>query len=94
MPYEASRADPRLYALPQVLLSNALSRLSGSKEKFTFCRSLNISVCPLSQTAQSVSGVQGRGWGEGRGREAGPVGGSRAGETVGRGEEEAGPIAE
>lgn len=37
----------------EVLLSNALSRLSGSKEKFTFCRNLNISVCPLSQTAQS-----------------------------------------
>ncbi|XP_032991035.1 lysosomal alpha-mannosidase isoform X1 [Rhinolophus ferrumequinum] len=37
----------------EVLLSNALSRLSGSKEEFTFCRNLNISVCPLSQTAES-----------------------------------------
>lgn len=80
MPYEASRADPWLYALPQVLLSNALSRLSGSKEEFTFCPNLNISVCPLSQTAESVSGVQGRGWGEG----AGPGGRSRGWVESGR----------
>lgn len=60
--------DLCLDALPQVLLSNALARLSGSKEEFTFCRNLNISVCPLSQTADSVSRVQGQGWGE----EAGP----------------------
>ncbi|KAM4888684.1 lysosomal alpha-mannosidase [Thomomys bottae] len=33
----------------EVLLSNALSRLSGSKEVFSFCRSLNVSVCPLTQ---------------------------------------------
>ncbi|XP_006874364.1 PREDICTED: lysosomal alpha-mannosidase [Chrysochloris asiatica] len=32
----------------EVLLSNALARLSGSKEKFTFCRELNISVCPFT----------------------------------------------
>ncbi|XP_044607793.2 lysosomal alpha-mannosidase isoform X2 [Equus asinus] len=37
----------------EVLLSNALARLSGSKEDFEFCRDLNISVCPLSQTAES-----------------------------------------
>lgn len=37
----------------EVLLSNALARLSGSKEEFTFCRNLNISVCPFSQTAES-----------------------------------------
>ncbi|XP_016017648.2 lysosomal alpha-mannosidase isoform X4 [Rousettus aegyptiacus] len=36
----------------EVLLSNALARLSGSKEEFAFCRWLNISVCPLSQTAE------------------------------------------
>ncbi|KAL2764393.1 lysosomal alpha-mannosidase isoform 2 precursor [Daubentonia madagascariensis] len=35
----------------EVLLSNALAWLSGSKEDFTFCRNLNISICPLSQTA-------------------------------------------
>ncbi|XP_036096626.1 lysosomal alpha-mannosidase [Molossus molossus] len=37
----------------EVLLSNALARLSGSKVEFTFCRNLNISLCPLSQTAES-----------------------------------------
>ncbi|XP_036748766.2 lysosomal alpha-mannosidase isoform X2 [Manis pentadactyla] len=36
----------------EVLVSNALARLSGSKEDFAFCRELNISVCPLSQTAK------------------------------------------
>ena len=51
-------------APPQVLLSNALARLSGSKEDFEFCRDLNISVCPLSQTAESVSWPA-RGWGPG-----------------------------
>ncbi|XP_049732984.1 lysosomal alpha-mannosidase isoform X1 [Elephas maximus indicus] len=35
----------------EVLLSNALALLSGSKENFTYCRELNVSVCPLSQTA-------------------------------------------
>ncbi|XP_078216791.1 lysosomal alpha-mannosidase isoform X7 [Callithrix jacchus] len=35
----------------EVLLSNALARLRGFKEHFTFCRQLNISICPLSQTA-------------------------------------------
>ncbi|XP_051693810.2 lysosomal alpha-mannosidase [Oryctolagus cuniculus] len=35
----------------QVLLSNALARLSGSKEAFSICPELNISVCPLSQTS-------------------------------------------
>ncbi|XP_031293223.2 lysosomal alpha-mannosidase isoform X1 [Camelus dromedarius] len=37
----------------EVLLSNALAQLSGFKEDFTFCRELNISLCPLSQTAKS-----------------------------------------
>ncbi|XP_076977823.1 lysosomal alpha-mannosidase [Tamandua tetradactyla] len=36
----------------EVLLSNALARLSGSKGDFTFCRGLNVSVCSLSQTAK------------------------------------------
>ncbi|XP_075400979.1 lysosomal alpha-mannosidase-like [Tenrec ecaudatus] len=35
----------------EVLLSNALAKLSGAKEKFTFCPKLNISICPLSQEA-------------------------------------------
>ncbi|XP_032121730.1 lysosomal alpha-mannosidase isoform X5 [Sapajus apella] len=35
----------------EVLLSNALARLRGFKERFTFCRQLNISICRLSQTA-------------------------------------------
>ncbi|XP_062965767.1 lysosomal alpha-mannosidase isoform X2 [Cynocephalus volans] len=35
----------------EVLVSNALARLSGSKEDFKFCRDLNISLCPISQTA-------------------------------------------
>ncbi|XP_069351428.1 lysosomal alpha-mannosidase isoform X2 [Eulemur rufifrons] len=37
----------------EVLLSNALAWLSGSKEDFTFCPNLNISICPLSQQAAS-----------------------------------------
>ncbi|KAM8764773.1 lysosomal alpha-mannosidase isoform 2-T2 [Rhynchonycteris naso] len=37
----------------EVLLSNALALLSGSKEKFIFCRNLNISLCPLSQTSKN-----------------------------------------
>lgn len=49
------RASASLCAPAQVLVSNALARLSGSKEDFAFCRELNISVCPLSQTAKSVS---------------------------------------
>lgn len=47
-------------APPQVLLSNALAKLSGSKETFLFCRDLNISICPFSQTSERVS----LGWGE------------------------------
>nr|XP_051693843.1 lysosomal alpha-mannosidase isoform X6 [Oryctolagus cuniculus] len=35
----------------EVLLSNALARLSGSQEAFSICPELNISVCPLSQTS-------------------------------------------
>lgn len=45
--------DPR-----QVLVSNALARLSQSKQNFSFCRELNISLCPVSQTAEQVS----QGW--------------------------------
>ncbi|XP_060037774.1 lysosomal alpha-mannosidase isoform X2 [Erinaceus europaeus] len=37
----------------EVLLSNALARLSGSKKDFTFCRELNISLCPFTQGAHS-----------------------------------------
>jgi hypothetical protein len=40
---------------PQVLLSNALSRLSGYKAAFSFCLKLNISICPLSQKLAHVS---------------------------------------
>ncbi|NP_001244175.1 lysosomal alpha-mannosidase precursor [Cavia porcellus] len=36
----------------EVLLSNALAKLSGSKETFLFCRDLNISICPFSQTSE------------------------------------------
>nr|XP_058146193.1 lysosomal alpha-mannosidase-like [Dasypus novemcinctus] len=36
----------------EVLLSNALARLSGSKETFTFCHELNVSACALTQTAK------------------------------------------
>nr|XP_020767608.1 lysosomal alpha-mannosidase [Odocoileus virginianus texanus] len=36
----------------EVLMSNALAHLSGSKEDFAFCRKLNISICPLTQTAE------------------------------------------
>ncbi|KAK2087428.1 hypothetical protein P7K49_033335 [Saguinus oedipus] len=50
-----SRTHLSLCTLPQVLLSNALARLRGFKEHFTFCRQLNISICPLSQTAARVS---------------------------------------
>ncbi|XP_013367688.1 PREDICTED: lysosomal alpha-mannosidase isoform X1 [Chinchilla lanigera] len=35
----------------EVLLSNALAKLSGSKQSFSFCRDLNVSICPLSQTS-------------------------------------------
>ncbi|XP_066204247.1 lysosomal alpha-mannosidase isoform X2 [Saccopteryx leptura] len=37
----------------EVLLSNALALLSGSKEEFIFCRNLNVSLCPLSQTSKN-----------------------------------------
>ncbi|KAF4014557.1 hypothetical protein G4228_006816 [Cervus hanglu yarkandensis] len=36
----------------EILMSNALAHLSGSKEDFAFCRKLNISICPLTQTAE------------------------------------------
>ncbi|GAB1293420.1 Lysosomal alpha-mannosidase [Apodemus speciosus] len=36
----------------EVLVSNALARLSQSKQNFSFCRELNISICPVSQTSE------------------------------------------
>lgn len=45
--------DPR-----QVLVSNALARLSLYKQNFSFCREVNISICPASQTSEHVS----QGW--------------------------------
>lgn len=45
----------------EVLLSNALALLTDSKKTFTFCRNLNVSICPLSQKSESVSpGRRGR----------------------------------
>ncbi|XP_051827566.1 lysosomal alpha-mannosidase [Antechinus flavipes] len=41
----------------QVLVSNALASLGGSKEDFVFCNQLNISVCPLTQTASQFQAV-------------------------------------
>uniref|UniRef100_K7G5P5 Alpha-mannosidase n=1 Tax=Pelodiscus sinensis TaxID=13735 RepID=K7G5P5_PELSI len=35
----------------QVLVSNALASLSGSKENFIYCHYLNISVCPLTESS-------------------------------------------
>ncbi|KAM5239300.1 lysosomal alpha-mannosidase [Ctenodactylus gundi] len=35
----------------EVLVSNALAWLSRSKEAFSFCHSLNVSICPISQTS-------------------------------------------
>lgn len=70
-PAGASRVELLLYTPPQVLMSNALAHLSGLKEDFAFCRKLNISICPLTQTAERVSRP---GAGE-AGLGAGPVGG-------------------
>lgn len=42
----------------QVLMSNALARLSLYKQNFSFCRELNISICPVSQSSEHVS----QGW--------------------------------
>ncbi|XP_075062727.1 lysosomal alpha-mannosidase [Mixophyes fleayi] len=39
----------------QVVISNALSSLTGTKENFVFCNLLNISVCPLTETAKSFN---------------------------------------
>ncbi|XP_068939090.1 lysosomal alpha-mannosidase [Petaurus breviceps papuanus] len=41
----------------QVLVSNALASLGGSKEDFVFCNQLNISVCPLTQTANQFQAI-------------------------------------
>ncbi|KAM9251613.1 lysosomal alpha-mannosidase [Cariama cristata] len=35
----------------QLLVANALAGLSGSKENFVFCNALNVSVCPLTESA-------------------------------------------
>ena len=51
---------------PQVLLSNALAQLSGSKKDFVFCHKLNISVCPLTQNAEKVSVPEWEGRGQGQ----------------------------
>lgn len=36
-------------------MSNALARLSYYKQNFSFCRELNISICPVSQNSEQVS---------------------------------------
>ncbi|XP_034378373.1 lysosomal alpha-mannosidase isoform X1 [Arvicanthis niloticus] len=36
----------------EVLVSNALAQLSNYKQNFSFCRELNISICPVSQTSE------------------------------------------
>nr|XP_048290616.1 lysosomal alpha-mannosidase isoform X1 [Myodes glareolus] len=36
----------------EVLVSNALSQLSYYKQNFSFCRELNISICPVSQESE------------------------------------------
>ncbi|XP_077183388.1 lysosomal alpha-mannosidase [Paroedura picta] len=37
----------------QVVVSNALASIGGSKENFVFCTYLNISVCPLTEAART-----------------------------------------
>ncbi|KAM5170378.1 lysosomal alpha-mannosidase [Mantella aurantiaca] len=39
----------------QIVVSNALSSLTGTKENFVFCNLLNISVCPTTETSKSFS---------------------------------------
>uniref|UniRef100_A0A8C5WAL1 Alpha-mannosidase n=1 Tax=Leptobrachium leishanense TaxID=445787 RepID=A0A8C5WAL1_9ANUR len=39
----------------QILISNALSSLLGTKENLVFCNLLNISVCSLTETAKTFS---------------------------------------
>lgn len=39
-------------------MSNALAGLSHYKQNFSFCRELNISICPVSQKSERVS----QGW--------------------------------
>ncbi|XP_069623348.1 lysosomal alpha-mannosidase [Ranitomeya imitator] len=39
----------------QVVISNALSSLTGTKERFTFCNLLNISVCPTTEQAKNFN---------------------------------------
>ncbi|KAL6029892.1 hypothetical protein STEG23_036788 [Scotinomys teguina] len=40
------------YNFLQVLVSNALARLSYYKQNFSFCRELNVSICPVSQNSE------------------------------------------
>ncbi|NXI19195.1 MA2B1 mannosidase, partial [Irena cyanogastra] len=49
----------------QVLVANALSLLGGTKDPLVFCNALNISVCPLTETAPHVSTWGGFGGGSG-----------------------------
>lgn len=45
------------FPLPlQIVISNSLASLIGRKENFFFCTYLNISVCPLTESAQQVRG--------------------------------------
>ncbi|ERE78954.1 lysosomal alpha-mannosidase [Cricetulus griseus] len=37
----------------EVLVSNALAQLSYNKQNFSFCRELNISICPVSQKSEN-----------------------------------------
>ncbi|XP_023268026.1 lysosomal alpha-mannosidase-like, partial [Seriola lalandi dorsalis] len=39
----------------QVLVSNSLAALSGSSAKRIYCDSLNISVCPLTESSKKFS---------------------------------------
>ncbi|XP_069803883.1 lysosomal alpha-mannosidase [Dendropsophus ebraccatus] len=39
----------------QVVISNALASLTGTKESFTYCHLLNISVCPTTEAAKSFN---------------------------------------
>ncbi|XP_053573804.1 lysosomal alpha-mannosidase [Bombina bombina] len=39
----------------QVLVKNALSKLTRTKEKFMFCNLMNISVCPITETSSTFT---------------------------------------
>lgn len=40
---------------PQVLVSNSLAALSGSRSERVYCDSLNVSVCPLTESGRKVT---------------------------------------